>query len=236
MVLGCLNERGVEEFRSFLGRLRENPLTPLPRELLDNPSCVTPMGIDAPELPRSFSSKFDAGRFLHELLLPLGEKVVRSQTGLWTWLSLWLFDHLCPPDRNGLRKPKRTALYIASPSDHRMGLDKHLLFFPWKMYSRHGRDADFILAAPLGADSTEQREWTSYRLNLVTELLILSRELHWDGDRQGFKRGARTKGAEGGIRRFVQLFKQLEVTYDIYSMSADQLRRLLPPHEYARWM
>jgi hypothetical protein len=52
-------------------------------------------------------------------------------------------------------------------------------------------------------------------------------ELYTDAHTSGFKRGA-ASSRKGGARRLVAFLNQITLTYDIYSMSKEQLLNLLP--------
>lgn len=234
MDLRRFNSAGVEQFQQYLAALRDDPFIPLPSGLLKG-SRFTEVLSPVIEIDvLIFSSKFDAAKFFVNKLSSIPERQCRSDVGLWSWLAFLYFDQLCPSSR-GHRTPKETVKYIARPGDHRYGLDKHLLFFPWKMLRRHGEIAEWILSDDLGKDTRVQREWTGYRHNLSTQLFLLGRELYWNEGGSVVKPGARTS-RPGGVRRFVQLARQLEVTFDLGGMSTEQLAKLLPQHEFCRWL
>jgi hypothetical protein len=239
MNLRRFNELGTEQFRAFLGVLREKPMTPLPAELADDArftEVVEPaIQIERPPL----ATKWDAGDYLFRSLAPIPRSTLGTDVGLWSWLAFWFFDQLCPPDGRGWRDPSdQNAPYIAIAGDHRYGLDKHFLFFPWKMRMVHGEAARPILSAALPKDSDEQRAWTAYYLNLSPEVIRLFTQLYWDPTEGKIKRGAlsHAKKARGTLRRFIQLLKQLEVTYDIQGMTASRITALLPLREFEGWL
>lgn len=139
---------------------------------------------------------------------------LRGDTGVWAWLALRFFDQLCPPNHHGRRTEIReNAKYISNPADHRFGPDKHLLFFPWKMVSLHGEHSRCFLAGAPGSDTRAQREWTSYHFNVSTPLIALGARLYGDPKTNRLKSGAVSNLRRGNLRRFIQVVKQLEVTY-----------------------
>ena len=236
MIVHRLNDSGVDQFQAYLGRLRQEPSTPLPAELIDDPRFAQPLRPQLPIEQPLFSNKFDAASYLNRLLADLPSDTLRSDGGLWTWLGAWFFDQICPPDKTGRRKPKDNVKYIARAGDHRYGMDKHLLFFPWKMRALHGDSAYFLLSGALHSDTREQREWTGHYRNLLTPLVELGRRLYWDEKSKKIKRGARSTNKPGNLRRFVQVAKQLEVTYDLNGMSAEEIADLLPNREFGPWL
>jgi len=59
-------------------------------------------------------------------------------------------------------------------------------------------------------------------------------KLYFDPQRGRPKRGALSTTKPGNIRRFVKVIRQFELTYDIYTMSAQSILNLLPP-EFDDW-
>jgi len=236
MIVRRLNQDGCDQFRAYLKRLREAPSTPPPPELVDDPRFTRilspPIPIEQPRL----ETKYHAGCYLCGLLSRLPHPLVRSDGGLWSWLSVWFFDQLCPPDGNGRRKAKDNVKYIARVGDHTFGFDRHLLFFPWKMRALHAESARFLLEKPLHQETREQKEWAGYYHNLCTPLVELCGRLYWREETQSLKRGARDSKQPGNLSRFVEVAKQLEVTYDLHGMTVDQLEQLLPKREFKRWL
>jgi hypothetical protein len=235
MNLRRFNQQGVDQFAAYLAVLRQDRATPPPPELIDDPR-FTELVDPAIEIDnRELASKYIAGEYLHNTLAPIPVSRLRSDVELWSWLALWFFDQLCPPDGHGRRKPLENNKYISFAGDHRYGSDKHLLYFPWKMYSLHGQSTSFFLADELGKDTRAQREWTGYYLNVSTALVELGGRLYGDKNTGSLKRGATGKRG-GSLRRFVQVLHQLEVTYAIHGMSVDQIQATLPSSEFGRWI
>ena len=232
MNLRRLRDPGVLQFSDYLAALREDSSRPVPQELLDDPR-FTELAEPTIEVERqSFATKLEAGEYLHKCLrLPASE--LRSDVGLWAWLAVFFFDQLCPPDGHG-RRHKENAKYISIKGDHRFGLDKHLLFFPWKMYSLHPEAMRFFLSDPVGADSRAQREWTGYYLNLCKPLLEVGARLYGDLKTGKLKRGATsTSSSRKGTLRALLDRQQLEVTYDLSGMTPEELLRFFPKVTFA---
>ena len=237
MILRRYNGHGIGQFAHYLTRLRLDPATPPPSELIDDPrysEIVHPI-VDVERPP--FATKYDAGDYLREKLSAVPMSVLRADVQIWAWLAFWFFDQLCPADVHGRRRPlKQNAKYIALAGDHRYGLDKHLVFFPWKMVSAHGSIARFFLADGYGEDPRAQREWTSTNINVSTPIVELGTRLYGNAESGALKRGAVSDKRRGNLRRFVQVMSQLKVTFDIHGMSADQLTGLLPRRDYGKWI
>jgi hypothetical protein len=83
-------------------------------------------------------------------------------------------------------------------------------------------------------DFTEQ---LSSRLELITNRAIVeaATQLYFDLQNERPKRGAAsTKRKPGTLRRFVDLMRQLDLTYDLYSLDHNELLKLLPK-EFDLW-
>lgn len=58
--------------------------------------------------------------------------------------------------------------------------------------------------------------------------------LYFDNTSQKPKRGSLMKNSPGTLYRFIDVVQQLDLTYDLYSMTGDQILQLLPG-EFDRW-
>jgi hypothetical protein len=58
--------------------------------------------------------------------------------------------------------------------------------------------------------------------------------LYMDGKTKEIKKGATAKDKPGSVRRFREVLKQFELTYDLNGMSKDQILKVLP-EEFNTW-
>jgi hypothetical protein len=129
--------------------------------------------------------------------------------------------------------------YLASSAHISSGLDKQLLFFPWKMVALHGDSAEWLLQGALREDTKVVRELAnSYRRNVSTTFIRLARSLYFDETHGRLKKGATTttKNRPGSLRRLDRVMSQLDLTYDIFGIDASELSQLLPSREFGRWL
>ena len=242
MKLHAFTSKGLDRFETYLIELKRDPSrTPSP-ELLSDPELTEPV-VRGPDVePREFASKYEAGRHLAELLGEVSESRLRTDLGLWGWLTLVFFDQVCPADRHGRRQRRDLPLYRPRGGDPKHGLDKHILFFPWKMVRLHGADARFMLSGPLHKDTKAQREWTGYNLNVCRGAVALAHRMYWDSDKGRPRPGStstatkKQPGRPGNMRRYLRVLQQLDLTYDIYGLEADEMARLLPQSEFRTWL
>jgi len=228
-------EDGKNKFREYIQSLRQNPNTPYPDLNSEQYSRKFLPQILVDKCMR-FNSKMDLAEYLEVCFRGAGitrEKVL-GKNGLWTWLAYIWFDQLAPVANNGTRDIKEDAKYICS-SDYR-DYYRHFIAGPYSIYSLHGGQNSIIfLYSPVYEhnDFIEQfasRQFIISHRNIVD---VIS-SLYLDNTRKKPKTGAQSRQESGNIRRFVKVIQQFELTYDIYSMTPDQILRRLPD-EFNKW-
>jgi hypothetical protein len=156
MRLRRFNDLGTRAFRSFPADAHENPLQAVPWELLEDAtqSEIVDPGIELEQ--RVFASKPEAADYLRDRLTPLSDLLVERDAGLWTWLSLFFFDSVCPPTDRG-RRVKSLEFYLFDPWNSQRGY-YHLLFGLWrvrKITQEHGR---LFMLGPVSVQDEVTRE------------------------------------------------------------------------------
>lgn len=227
-----LNRYGVERFRAHLATLRAGATDPLPVELLDDAAYSEELPVDITVLVQEFPDRLTIARHLNERLGMLGHELADQDAGLWAWLALVYFDQLCPPSEDGSRRPGQSYRHIRE-FRHRY---RHLLFGPYQIYRRHGDLTALLLAGPLRSESSVYHEIVS-RHDLIANKGVLQAALmlYFDPRRRRPKPGAQGSHRQPGtVRRFVRVLQQLDVTYDIYGLSGEQILGLLP-QEFDIW-
>lgn len=233
MRLRVLTDQGIQEFASFLDRLRSGVTLPVPAELLDAEGSSRAISANIHIQDRDFKSRQDAAEYLDDAFAPLEHKELDDR-GLWAWLSLFWFDRLCPADSKGRRKPGRDYRHI--PSTHRWYYYRHLLLGPWQIL-RACRPAGRALLCGAFGSHGDFAEQLASRQELVVNrgLMELVDRLYFDAPMGRTKSGSTDRKKPGSLRRLVALVNQLDLTYDLYAMSADELQALLP-REFDRWL
>lgn len=231
------NDAGIEEFRAYLHRLREQPTLAPPVLLLtdDRFSEALEPALEA-TAPEAFENRLSFASWLHEAAETADVSIPRGDAGFWAWLSLALFDHVCPPDGNGRRKPKEDARYLPMLKGARRYY-RHALLGPYLVFRRFRHNPD--LAAPLLCGSLSKLTDEAYRLFVENQLVsypgavAVLNEFYFDPSRGKIKRGAQTK-KPGSIRRLVKVLSQYARTYDLDVVSESQLKEMLP-REFSLW-
>lgn len=229
MIVREFNENGITQFEAFLKDLRQNPRTGVPWNLLQDVSLTQVVTPNVQLEQRLFSTRADAAQYLSDKLKPIPEREVVDNRGLWTWLSLFFFDSVCPVGNSG-RKVRSTEFYIYYPKNpHRAYY--HLLCVPWRIVRMAPRYCRLFLCGPVHQQSevTQVVMKRLYLLRIPCIFEVLDR-LYWDEPRGRPRRGIVTRGkvTPGDLRHRLPIrIRQLEKTYDLVSLSADQLIELL---------
>jgi len=230
MKLRRFNSDGVAAFVAYRNRLANEPRLPPPLELLEDPGMAEVIS-GAVEVPRrSFRNRLEAGKFLNELLDASRIQIPERDRGLWAWLTLYYFDEVCPPDGNGQRNPQDEARLIPI-LDNFQRFYRHLLLGPYlivRAHRDHPERAIAMLSNPLWKPG-EIAEQLASRKELVTNRAVveLATRLYYDPKTGSFKRGAGSS-VKGAPRRLAALFNQLDLTWYLYGMSANEVLSLLP--------
>ena len=233
MKLRRFTEEGMERVQQFWDDLEEGN-GDNPADLL-NDDAITEVIPDGPDVPpKPAFDRWAFARWADGALSPL--KAHLSDVGMWSWLTIAMLDIVLPAREDGKRTPLARARYVPELSDYKRYY-RHLLVGPWLIYRTHRRrpDAAFaLLCQPLHRPG-ELVEQIASRQEFVSNPSVtsLTTRLYFDDSQRELKRGSSNKGA-GSPRRLVCVLQQFDLTYDLYSMSVDQLVDLLPP-EFDRW-
>lgn len=229
MKLRRLNERGIEQFATYLDRLREDLRLDPPTWLLTDDDASEPAA-DVEVEKKTFPRRMEAGEYLSGVLGKSGIPNVDRDCGLWAWLSLFYFDEVCPVKKDGTRKlSKQNSRYIPAIGNFQQ-FYRHLLLGPYFIYSSHSEDpARALILLAKGVDTvSEAVEQLMSRQERLTNAAIIGAATRLYVDESGkYKRGTGGKGP-GSPRRLHNILEQFELTYDLYGMNEDELLSLLP--------
>ncbi|RME52168.1 MAG: hypothetical protein D6795_07065 [Deltaproteobacteria bacterium] len=226
-----LRKEGIEAFRAYLEELRNGSRAEPPRHLLTDPATSERFVPERQLEARTFETRLEAARLLSEAFD--GIAGLEEDVGLWSWLSLFYFDAVCPAGEDGLRKPGRDYRHILEPGypyGHR-----HLLGGAFLVYRLHGEDARLLLASSVSVENHFHHQLASRQAFLSNREIIRAANLLYLDPKTGRpKRGAQAVGSPGSLYRFIDLLQQLDVNYDLYSMRAEAIVDLLPS-EFEKW-
>ncbi len=228
-------QEGENKFREYIHALPQDP-SASPPDLNHEPYSQEYSPRILIDETRVFNSKMEIGEYLHDLFRNNGinREDILGKNKLWTWLAYIWFDQLAPVQSNGTRDIKEEAKYICS-SDYR-DYYRHFIACPYMIYSLHGRENSRIfLYSPVYEHNDFIEQFASRQFIISYPNIVETiRRLYLDADTNSPKRGAQSRTRKGNIRRFVRVIQQLELTYDVYSISSDQILNLLP-HEFTDW-
>src|ERR1700752_2066280 len=98
MHLCRFNEIGLQEFHAFLDALSDGCEPDAAALLLDKKATERMLPfLDVEQ--RTFRDRFDLAAYLNTLFASSKGRDVERDKGLWSWLSLFFLEQLCPPDK-----------------------------------------------------------------------------------------------------------------------------------------
>ncbi len=227
-----LTQAGIEKFREYLGELRTGSTAKPPRWLLTDSETSEPFSPERFIEDRSFDTRLEAARYLCQVFEGCSD--LEEDVGLWSWLSLFYFDQVCPARPDGSRSPGRDYRHILEPGylyGHR-----HLLGGPFLVYRLHGEEALLLLCTRVHVENHFHHQLASRQVLISNrEIVRAASLLYLHPRRRRPKRGAQAGNqVPGTLLRFVDVLQQLDLNYDLYSMSAEKILDLLPP-EFDAW-
>lgn len=222
-----LKDEGITEFRRYLEALRADPSLPIPSALLDDPNLTEPLPCEVAAAAPVFATRMDFARWLDQAFASAGTTAPLLDVGFWSWLTVFLFDQVCPSSTSGKRSVGADARYIPDTSRWNRRY-RHLLANPFQVYQLHHDDpnrAAVVLLNPLHKPGELTEQFTS-RLEIIScrGAIGLATKLFIDPTS-----GARKRGAAGtSASRFGKLMNQYVRTWDLSSVHLDRFMEMLP--------
>jgi hypothetical protein len=207
---------------------RSDPAARPPYELLED-AAMTRLVSPVVELDRpGFRTKRNAAEYLTRVLCGLSERAVADNRHLWNWLSLYYFEDVCPAHR-GRREILSDTLYVM-PAEFRLRY-RHLLATSYRILVAAPRHNRLLLDTPLSVygkvvDIVMSRLYLQ-RIPCIFEVID---KLYFDHGTGRIKKGFIDPNGPrpGDLRHRLPIrIRQLEKTYDLNVLDADQLISLL---------
>ena len=224
MKLRRFNETGITHFDQF----RDAPLIPLGDlpEILVYSAWSAEVEADIEVEQRQFDTRFELGAFLNSLFADKDIAGLDNDVGIWTWMAAFYFAELRPENT----RPGARARWVPAVGDFRKYY-RHLLAGPYQVYRAHRENPRRVLAVLANpphrpGDIAEQ---LTARQELVTNgtVMEVATRLYIDPDTETPKSGAASID-NGSARRLAAVLNQLELTWDLYTLTSEQLLDLLP--------
>lgn len=234
-----LNERGIKEFEKFINQVKENKNISKPDLNTDEFSSefIPPIEIDE---DKTFNTRMEMAKYLFNLFEKneiTRDKIIGEENkGLWTWLAYMWFNQITD-NRNKIKRIERyIAFYPASPRERFQRRNIHLIYGTYYLFSllREEYSKIFLSSKPyINWDTIDRLGCTEYIIR-YPNIIKAAEILYWDENRQQLKKGSGNKKNPGNIRRFVTFINQFELTYNIYTMSPEEIISILP-EEFNEW-
>ncbi len=228
MLARRLTLEGMDQFDVFLSTLRVDRSLDAPLELLTGTTTSSAVDTEVDAEPREFRSRLEIAEHLGRILKS-DSASLRTDAGFWSWLALCWFETLCPTVQ-GHWQPGERSRWIAEPDDPRKSC-RHILAGPFQIYRAHRDDpqrAMSLLCGPpehLGPLIT----MIASRPSLVTCRAVVgaATRLYYDSAKGRNRQGLGGKDP-GSPRRFADVLSQLDLTWDLHSLTTEELLDLLP--------
>jgi hypothetical protein len=235
-ILRRFNDAGIAEFVRRIETLRAGGAAEIGDAFVNEEKLTEPI-VPEVQLERpAFETKRDAGAYLSERTRAARTTYGDDDRGLWTWLSAWHWDAVCPVREDGQRKVLNPVHYVLGYG-YAQNSKQHLL-----------RAAIFIFEAwPTNKLLLDSPTWSLTRIvQDVTTRLFLARlrgmgelvdMLYRDpvtGKQKPGAVDAHVVRAGNLSNRLPARIRQLEVTHDLTNLTAEQLLNLLGD-EFRQW-
>jgi hypothetical protein len=228
-----LNSIGIEHFKNYLYNLKGRPDLEPPFEILKDSNFSNQLSTEVKLEEIKFHNRTHMVEYLFQTLKNASISPGTEDQGLWSWLSLYYFDQVCPKKIDGNRFPGAYQRHILEAGFRRYY--KHLLAGPFESYRIYKEKARLLLYGPVHQANDVQARLAE-RQSFITNpgIIEVVDLLYFDSDINKPKPGTQSKTRGGSLYRFITVIQQLDLTYDLYSMNAYDILSLLP-EEFNKW-
>jgi hypothetical protein len=228
---------GLEAFRNFvidaraLSRAKQD-VPAVPDDLIWGERYSEPLDYELPTEEPRFADKLEIGEFCCRFIPESEHETAREDVCLWSWLAARYFNQITR-NRTKIKEPRA---YIAGLTFQ--DFYRHLILGPYFIYF-NARDNKARVRVLLYDEPTTMNEvmvqFGSYQTLMQNpEIQEVVQRLYFDYDRGRIKVGAGGK-LKGAPRRLMDFFRQIELNFDLVSISADSFWKMLP-REFERFM
>jgi len=231
MILKRFNAQGIEKFHSILQQYRLGANVVAPLQILESQQFTETLATRVDIPVTIFTTRMELARSISDAVKRASLPDDMLDIGLWSWLSAAYFDTVCPIGKNGLRNILSDYRYI--PSNSYKNFYRHLIRGPvriYRLFLESPEMASIVLCQQpsMPGDFVEQ---LASRQERVTSRAVIGAAtiLYFDESRRMPRRGSAPNSRKPGtLRRYIDILDQLELTYDLYSISSQELLNLLP--------
>ncbi|MES0871285.1 hypothetical protein [Pseudovibrio sp. SCP19] len=244
------NPEGVAAFQAMLDTERKKVKPSQPAKVSEEFFTIVDKLARTPDLIRklpggyeiddakAFTSRYDFGLYLHEILPSELSTVQYSNAGLWAWISAVYLHQLLKPSKRG-SSHELGAVYRYIPMAYsKFRYYRHLAFFSFWLHRQLGdTTAFFFLSRPMYQHSDVVEQLYTQDKDFVTTpaLMEVAVEMYLDAESGAMKRKAIGRETPGSAWRLAnRVAKQLQMNFDMHSMTKEQVYNLLPT-EFDAW-
>lgn len=149
------------------------------------------------------------------------------RNGVWAWLAFVMRDEIYPRRADGKRKLGEVWRWLPAKLDDFQKGQRHLVRMPVILLSSFGDSADHALCGPPSEPGEMREHMTSQQDMFHHTVQAAARKLYFDDATGKLRKGSSSKGG-GSARRFTQVRKQFDVTWDLFTISPEKYLALLP--------
>lgn len=234
ILVRSFNDKGIEGFQNFLAEAKNGSDEPVPNDLIKSGYFSNIYRPDVYIECLGFDLKSNLAKYIYGILNK-NHRIEFHDSGLWTWLSAFFFESICPLV-NGRRNVQAEVRYILNIENWNRYY-RHLIATPVRLFAELNSHSKIYLAGPpyRHGDLLEQ---LASRQEIATNKGIVEAAtvLYWDDKKNSIKKGARNKTGPGILRRFTKdIIPQFQMTYDLNSMNGEEIISLLPT-EFNEWL
>jgi len=233
IALRIFTEEGKQEFIKYIQDTRSNSSTPrpdlnmVPYSLEFQPRVEISENLD-------FATRMDMGRYLSKCFQNAGiskqDVIGPGKEDLWTWFAYIWFDRIT----NNRQSIREIARYVCS-SDYTDYYRHYVASLYYLFFFLGEKECHLFLYSPPYQHNDFIEQFASRQYIIAyPEIIKVAHRLYWDSGNRSPKRGAQSRRRLGNHRRLIKIIGQLELTYDIYTMSPDEILNLLPS-EFNEW-
>lgn len=231
------NNEGLAQFSKYLEEIKIRSQDRLPHDFVTDNAYSIELTDDISIEIKFFENKSDFITYLYPLVRKIRIDNLYYRSSLWSWLAAAYFDTLCPQLDDGSRKIESLDRYILNTNQWNRYY-RHLIASPLRLYHEIGDDnlSKIYLfgRANRHGDILEQLA-SRQEIATVKGILDAVIKLYWDKDRSRPKLGTTNRNKPGNIRRLAgSVIPQFQMTYDLNSMTGEDILKLLPK-EFDDW-
>ena len=230
ITLGSLNSNGEHSFRASLQGWKDGGTADIDLNILTDSHYTNPLpngGIELDLDSVDFSSRYAIAEYLVRETKGLDQSLLNDGNGVWTWLALLFFYHLCPPDpTTNQRTVRRTDNYIFDATFRNRA--RHSIRTPFILVRDYGDKVKFMFnqSPSIRGELTEQ---LTSRQSYFSCAGIFDAAHRLYSQPDGSAKFGSASNGPGSARRYFAVLDQLERTYELSVISGEEIIKLLPP-------